>query len=532
MISNAKHSIVRAAGIVALFGLFSKLLGMYRDRLLASNFGAGNVLDAYYAAFRIPDLIYNFLILGTLSVAFIPVFTEYFVKDPREANRIANTILNAAFVGMGAVCAVLLFFVPEITRAIAPGFHGAKLQNTIVLTRLFLFSPVIFAVSSVFSSILNALKRFLLVSLAPIIYNIGIIFGIVFLYPIFGIRGLAYGVLLGALGHALVQVPGIFRAGFKYKPVLQWRHAGVIQIAKLFVPRIFGIDASQISLLIASVIGSTLAAGSIAVFNLANNLQAVPIGIFGLSFAIASFPNLSEKFALKKHGEFNAILRKTAVHILYFTIPISVLILLLRAQIVRVILGTGHFNWTATVLTANSLGIFGISIFAQSLIPLLARAFYARHNTKIPVLIGLGAMAANAILAWFLGRAYGVVGLAWAFSAASIFNMLALYFILISKLKGTPPARGWWPAILKICFAAGLMGLAVHYILIPLAFLFPLRSTIHVFAQGLFAALIGVAVFLGVSKALGIEETAWVVKVIRNRIFGGGSGLGPNPERD
>ncbi len=524
MIANFKHSIVRAAGIVGLFSLFSRLLGMYRDRLFASTFGAGNTLDAYYAAFRIPDLVFNFLVLGTLSVAFIPVFTEYFVSDPKEANRIANTILNAAFIGMGAICIVLLFFVPEITRVIAPGFGGEKLQNTIVLTRLFLFSPVIFAVSSVFSSILNALKRFLLVSLAPIIYNLGIISGIVFLYPVFGISGLAYGVLLGALGHALIQVPGIFKAGFKYRPILHWRHAGVVKIAKLFVPRIFGIDVSQISLLIASIIGSTLAAGSIAIFNLANNLQTVPIGIFGLSFAIASFPNLSEAYALNDHSQFNSILKKTAVHILYFAIPTSILMLLLRAQIVRVILGTGLFNWTATVLTANSLGVFGLSIFAQALVPLFARAFYARHNTKTPVLIGISAMVLNAVLSWFLGRAYGVVGLAAAFSIASIFNMLALYFTLNLK-AGDPRKAGsaqkfaWQSAIIKICIATAFMGIAVHYVLIPLAEIFPLHSTIHVFMQGLIAGIIGMAVFFGASKLFGIEETEWAMQVVKKRIF-------------
>lgn len=519
MIANTKHSILRAAGVVAIFSLLSRILGMYRDRLFASTFGAGNILDSYYAAFRIPDLVFNFLILGTLSVAFIPVFTEYFVEDPKEANKIANTILNAAFLGMGALCLILLFFVPEVTKIIAPGFHGDKFQNTVVLTRLLLLSPVIFAISSVFSSILNALKRFLLVSLAPIIYNIGIICGIVFLYPIFGIRGLAYGVLLGALGHALIQVPGIFRSGFIYKPVLHWQHTGVVKIAKLFVPRIFGIDASQISLLIASIIGSTLASGSIAVFNLANNLQAVPIGIFGLSFAIASFPNLSEKFALKEHGEFNRILQKSIVHILYFTIPLSALLLILRAQIVRLILGTGHFNWTDTVLTANTLGIFGLSIFAQSLVPLFARAFYARHNTKIPVVVGLISMVLNAILSYIFGKIYGVVGLAAAFSIANVFNMIVLYAMLNARLENFGAAF-LFKSVAKICVAAIFMALAAYLSLIPLARIFPLHSTVHVLMQGLCAAVIGVAVFLLVGKGLGVEETSYAYNIVKTRIFG------------
>jgi putative peptidoglycan lipid II flippase len=517
-------SIVRAAGLIGFFTLLSRLVGLYRDRLFASHFGAGDILDSYYAAFRIPDLVFNLLILGTLSVAFIPVFTEYFHKDPEEANKISNTVLNASFLGMACIVLLLLFFVPEIAKLVAPGFTGKKLSETIILTRIFLFSPVIFTVSSVFSSVLNSLKRFLIVSIAPIIYNFGIIFGIIFLYPHFGIRGLAYGVILGALAHLIIQAAAVFyqrgqsRRHFVYHLEMDLKHAGVRKILRLFVPRIFGIDNSQFSLLIGSIIGSVLASGSIAVFNLANNLQAVPIGIFAISFAVASFPNLSESFAKKDDKEFNHIFVKTAINILFFALPISVLMLLLRAQIIRVILGSGNFDWQATKLTANTLGIFAFSIFAQSLIPLVARAFYARHNTKTPVIIGLVSMAFNLILSYILSRHYGVLGVVAGFSIASVFNFLALYMLLRRQLQHLDDNYLLY-AVLKIIFASLLMAIVIYIALYYLGLYFVLDTGWHVFIQGFLAGIIGIAMFLLFSFLLDMEQTRFVFKFLKEKVW-------------
>ncbi|MEK7075824.1 MAG: lipid II flippase MurJ, partial [Patescibacteria group bacterium] len=323
---NQKTTILKSAAILAFFTLLSRLVGLYRDHLLAGKFSIGETLDTYYVAFRLPDLVFNLLILGTLSVAFIPVFTDYFIKDKKEANSIANTILSVTFFGMSVVCLVLYIFVPQITHLMAPGFSGKQFDDTVMLTKIFLLSPIIFTISSVFGSVLNALRRFVLVSLAPIIYNFGIIFGVVYLYPIYGIKGLAYGVILGALLHLCIQMFGALASGFKLKPNLDFKHPGVRKVAKLFVPRILGIDNSQISLLVASIIGTTLMSGTVSGFNLANNIQAVAIGMFGISFATAAFPDLSEQFSREDHQKFGETLSRTVVNILFFLIPISVLL--------------------------------------------------------------------------------------------------------------------------------------------------------------------------------------------------------------
>ncbi len=515
---NNKSSIYKAASILAVFTLLSRIIGLYRDRLFASVFGAGDVLDSYYVAFRIPDLVFNLLILGTLSVAFIPVFTEYFIKDKEEANKIANTVLSITFIFMTAVCVILFFFVPEITRLTAPGFSGEKFDNTVMLTRLFLVSPILFTLSNVFSSVLNSLKRFALVSIAPIIYNFGIIFGITFLYPRYGIAGLGYGVLIGAGLHFLTQMSGALSAGFKLRPNLDIRHPGVKKITKLFLPRILGIDNAQMSLLIASIIGSTLASGTVAIFNLANNLQAVAIGMFGISFAIAVFPHLSESYARKDEPEFNKVLLKTAINILFFVVPISVLLILLRAQVIRVILGTGNFDWQATKLTANTLGIFAISIFAQSISPLFSRAFYSRHNTVTPVIIGLGTLAFNAVISFVLSRAYGELGLVMGFSLSNILNAILLFTFLRPRLQNFND-RVLFTAIAKIVTASALLGLATYVWMHIFSNFFRLDTTINVLIQAVLAGTFGLAVYLAATLSFGLEEAKKALSIVKSRIF-------------
>ena len=210
-------TVSKAAIIVGFFTLLSKLVGLVRDPLLAGKIGVGNTLDIYYAAFRIPDFVFNLLVLGTLSVALIPVFTEWILKDKNKANRISSSVLNVSVSGMAVICLILLIFSAPLTKVLVPGFSGDKLARTIQLMRLFLLSPIIFTASNVFTSYLTASKKFLILSIAPIMYNLGIIFGLFFFYPHFGLMGLGYGVILGALCHMLVQIPEAVRFGWRFK---------------------------------------------------------------------------------------------------------------------------------------------------------------------------------------------------------------------------------------------------------------------------------------------------------------------------
>ena len=290
--------------IIAVLTLFSRITGFLRDLLLASELGVSRSTDIYFTAFRIPDLIYNFLILGTLSAAFIPVFTKYFIKNKSEAWRLTNNVLNVALAGMGLVSLIAFAFASPLMKLVAPGFSDADLIETVKLTRILLLSPIIFTISSVFSSTLLSLKKFLWVNTAPLLYNAGIVIGILFFLPIWGLKGLAFGVILGAILHALIQVPQLISSGWRWKPILNFKDKGVKQVIALLIPRILGLDIAYVNLIIVSVIGSSLAAGTIAAFSFASNIQTVPLGVFALSTSLAIFPVLSEQYAKKQFTAF------------------------------------------------------------------------------------------------------------------------------------------------------------------------------------------------------------------------------------
>jgi putative peptidoglycan lipid II flippase len=523
-------SLRRATTIIAALTLASRLVGLLRDRLLASKFGAGDTLDIYYASFRIPDLLYNLLILGTLSAAFIPIFSQYLLRNKQEANKLANTVLNASTLGIAFLCTIIFIFCEFFVHWLLPGFSGSKLVQTVMLTRLLLLSPIIFTISSLFSNVLISHKRFLVVNLAPVVYNFGIIAGIIFFYPRYGLPGLGVGVLLGAFGHLLIQIPELLRSGFSWQPILDIRTAAARKVGLLFLPRIFAFDASYVSLVIASVVGSVLASGSIAVFNLANNLSAVPLGIFALSTAVAAFPSLSEAYAEKSTERFTRILGKATIQILFFIIPISVLMFILRAHLVRVVLGSGNFNWQNTIDTFNTLGILTVSLFSQALVPLFSRAFYARHDTKIPVVASLLAMLLNAWLSYFFAKHFGVAGVSIGFTVSSVCNFVFLFILMQVKLgKGESEGsrvlatfdRLLFVYILKIVFAsciAGLVAYGARYALVPIL---NTHTGVGLLLQAGIAGLLGCSSYIVLTWKLGFEEARFLLSGLKKAAWWG-----------
>ena len=507
---NAKTTLVVASWIIATSTLASRLIGLFRDRLFASHFGASATLDIYYAAFRLPDFIFNLLILGTLSAAFIPVFVSYRSRSETAADELANRVLSLACIGMSGLCLLLAVFAWPLTHILVPGFSGEKLSQTVTLTRILLFTPLLFTLSSLLGGVLQSYKRFIITSIAPILYNLGIIMGLVWGYPRFGITALAFGVLAGALIHALCHSIAVFWTGFRFHFTLSVHEAGVKKVITLFIPKIFGLDANQVSLLLGSVLGSLLPVGSIAIFNLASNLQAVPIGIFAVSFAVAAFPLLSDSFARKDYDQFLSTLVDTAVQILFFMIPITVLMLVLRVFIVRIALGAGQFSWHDTTITFQTLGIFTLSLCAQSLVPLLARAFYALQNTYIPVICGLVSLLLNAVSSFVLSRHYGILGVAAGFSIGSICNCLLLLIFLhknLENLFGSKKAlrffdRTFEQAITKIAISALGMGVVTYGSLYALEPLLNTRTGLGIFIQAGVASSLGGIVFILLANML------------------------------
>ncbi len=427
------NSIAIAAVLVAASSLISRLLGIFRDRILASQFGAGEQLDIYYAAFRVPDLLFNLIVLGALSAGFIPIFSglvKNFV-DPKKTDNnkaawdLANNVINILSLLLLFFSAIGVIFAPLLVRVITPGFSAAAQLETMNLTRIMFLSPLFLGISGVLGGMLQSFRRFLIYSIAPIFYNLGIIAGALWFSNWLGLSGLAWGVVLGAFFHMVIQIPAVYVLGFRYSLKVNFKDLATLKIGKLMIPRTLSLAITQVDLLVTTIIASSLTAGSLAIFSLANNLQSFPVGIFGISFAIAAFPALSQNAYDKEKLEntFSATLRQ----IFFFVIPATVLLITLRAQIIRVILGAGQFSWQDTILTMNTLAFFSISLFAQASIPLMVRVFYSRRDSKTPFYLGMFTVAADIILCLILSRKMGVTGLALAYSISNILNFLLLW---------------------------------------------------------------------------------------------------------
>lgn len=391
-----------AAFILVLTSLISAILGLIRDRLLAGKFGLGDELDVYYAAFRLPDFISMTLIIGAIGAAIIPIFSEQLVKSREDAFKYLSNLLNVFLVFLILLGLILFIFAPNIISLIAPGFSAEKKDLTVLLTRIMFLSPIFLGISSIISGILRVFQRFLITSLAPLVYNLGIIIGILFFFPLFGLQGLAWGVVLGGIFHLLIQLPILKGLGFRPKKVFHLFEPGFIKTFNLTFPRSIGLAANQINLIVVTAIASSLAVGSIGVLSLAEGLSRPLFTLIGVSFSIAAFPSLCLAFSKKDKEKFEQIFSSTFSKILIFTLPLSLLLFLLRDFLIKIIFKVGKFGLVDAKLTAAAFGLFLIGIFAQSLLLLLAKAFYARQNTKTPALVSVLGMIFNIFFAFFL----------------------------------------------------------------------------------------------------------------------------------
>ncbi len=402
LFNSEARSISAASLVLAVSYALSALLGLFRDRLLAGIFGAGSQLDVYYTAFTVPDFIALILIFGAISAAVVPIFSSHLLRSKGEAFAYLSRLLNVFLGGLIIICVVLMIFTPVLIRLIAPGFSPEKQALAVQLMRIMFLSPILLGASNVISGILQVFHRFLITALAPLLYNVGIITGIIFFVPRMGLPGLAWGVVLGAVLHLLVQIPALRMSGFRHQMSFQFKDPSIRKTIRLMVPRSLGLGAGQLNTIATTAIASTLAAGSIAVFNLAYNLSATFINAVAVSVSTAAFPSMSMAFLQEDHPAFIRKFLNIVKQIFFLTIPLSLMLLMLRVQIVRVFYGVGRFDWTDTRLTAACLGILAFNLTAQALILFLSKSFYAAHNTRIPAVISGATVAFNIILSFTL----------------------------------------------------------------------------------------------------------------------------------
>ena len=377
----------QAALLIGVSSVLAKVLALYRDRLFAGTFGAGETLDIYFAAFRVPDFLYSVSLILATNAAILPIFMHKESRGHESVGRFMSQISSLFLVSMAAIIAVVFFLMPVIATFVAPGFSLAALTKLTILSRILLLSPLVLGFSTLVSNILQAHNRFFVYALSPVLYNLGIISGILFFYPLMGFSGLAWGVILGAALHFLVQVPSLVSLGLFPRPTPRFFGRDIVEVLKFSIPRSVGLGFNQLVLLALTAIASAIGAGSIAVFQFAYNLFGIPLGVIGLSYSVATFPAMTRSFIDGKIDEFVSGVTSSLRHIVFWSLPFVVLFIVLRAHIVRVVLGAGAFGWADTRLTAAALGLFSVSILAQGIVMLLVRAFYAAGKTVFPLIV-------------------------------------------------------------------------------------------------------------------------------------------------
>lgn len=529
-----------AAYLLAIFALLSQVLALVRDKLLAYSFGAGHSLDIYYAAFRIPDLI--FVSVGSLVSASIllPFFIERFNKSNEDGKKFSDSIFTVFFAAIVVASAVAYFLVPYLIPILLPGFaDDSSLADLILSSRIMLLSPFLLGLSNLFSSITQMHRRFLVYAASPLFYNVSIIIGILVFYPMFGISGLALGVALGAFLHMAIQIP--FMAETKLLPrfvrKIDWPHIG--KAIMLSLPRTVTMSANQLATFFLTALASLMSKGSIAVFTLSFNLQSVPLTIIASSYSSAVFPELSQLYVQGKTKEFLEKMIDAARHIIFWSTPIMVLFIVLRAQIVRTVLGAGAFDWSDTRLTAASLALFMISVVGQGLIVLFVRAFYAEGKTTKPLLINVisagfiilvGYVLTKAFFAFPLARLFieellkvngqpgtSVLVLALAYSLGVILNTIFHWWLFAKKFKGfTRPVLS---TLFHAFSSSVIMGYVAFLGLRLFAMIFPLTKVWGVFLQGFCAGIMGILVGIWVLILLKNKELDEVWTTLHRKIW-------------
>lgn len=502
----------QAAYVLGFFALGSQILAIVRDRLLAHEFGAGSELDLYYAAFRIPDILYV-LFASTLSVYVLIPFVSSRISngDASKARDLLSSIFSAFLVAYTSLVVVMWVCAPLLLPYLFPGLTG-NMDTLVAVMRILLLQPLFLGVSSLFGVITQLGHRFVLYAMSPLLYNVGIIVGIIFFYPLWGLEGLAYGVVLGACGHMAVQIPFVQRSSLTIRFVTDIAWKEVLVVLRVSIPRALTLALQQLVLLCLLGIASVMSVGSVSVFQFAFNLQSVPLAIIGASYSIAAFPYLADLFAQKRMHEFGLHITTVLRHIIFWSVPAVALLIVLRAHIVRIVLGTGQFNWADTRLTAAVLALLATSLVAQAVYLLLVRAFYAGSNTRFPFIVTVCGSIFAIVLTYGLFRLY---------SESAIF---AEYLQISFRLTGVAGAEiliialGYSIAIWIQTIILGI--LAFRTFAIPYTWLYA-----HV-GRSLCAALVGAfSSYVTLNFfSKGINETAFLGILIQG-FFGGLMGV-------
>ena len=521
LILKRQSNILSAAVIIMGTIIFSQILGLVRQRLLVAIFGASDTLGVYLASVRLPDFLFQLIIAGALSSAFIPVFSDYLAKGKEsDAHKVASTLLVISLAVFILFSLGLFIFAKQFSSIIAPGFSNEQLNLMANLTRIIIFGEILFIIGSFLSAILQSYNHFFVPGIASALYNLGIILGILFLSPFVGIFSASYGVVLGALIFVAVQLPLIRRLGFVFKPstsIKSIKASGVMDVFKLIWPRTLSIGIFQLGTIITVTLVSFLqnTGRNYVIFDYAQTLAFAPVVLFGQAIAQAAFPVLSKE--RERLFDFKTTFITSFNQTLYLVLPFSVLFLVLRIPIVRLVFGAAQFDWQATVLTGRTLAFFSISIFAQALSYLVSRGFYALHDTKTPLIIGTVTTLIMILLGALFIFVYhlGVESIALAFSVASILNLLTMFLFLNRKTGGfdlVPFAK----TLAKIFLASGFTAFALY---IPIKLLdqlvFDTTKTINLILLTGISSFAGLSLYLFLTWLFDVKEATMFILLFK-----------------
>ncbi|OGM54071.1 murein biosynthesis integral membrane protein MurJ [Candidatus Woesebacteria bacterium RIFCSPHIGHO2_12_FULL_42_9] len=433
LIFSAQTSVLSAATIIMLMVVASRVLGLVRQRVLAHFFGAEE-LSLFFAAFRLPDLVFEVLVFGTFSSAFIPVFTKALKRGRKNAWNIAESVTNIGAIAFLLVGFILALFADPLYSLFAPGYDPTQRAQIVKIARILFAAQGFFVVSYVLTSVLESLRRFLVPALAPLFYNLGIIFGTILLVGKFGLLAPALGVLLGSFLHFLIQLPFAVKLGFRFSPKIKL-NKDVKTIGKLALPRIIEVSFLQASKLVELSLASIISTASYTYFTFASTLQFLPVGLFGSSVAKAALPTLARQAG--NPSDFRRTLLGALYQIIFFVAPMATVLIVLRIPLVRLIFGTDIFSWESTVQTGLVVSAFALGVSFQSAVSLLSRGFYALHDTKTPVIVSIISILVVVVLDFIFIRGFSlpVWGLALAFSIGAGIQAIVLFYLITKRIE-------------------------------------------------------------------------------------------------
>jgi putative peptidoglycan lipid II flippase len=517
------RSLARAGLVVSGAYLVARILGYIRVVVIATTFGAAPELDAFFAAFRIPDLIFQLVAAGAVASALVPMIAGMRAQgEPERAWRVVSTIANLMIAGLFAFAVIAFLAAPVLVPLITPGFEGAQLAQTIDLTRLMLLAPMFLALGSVATAALNGTQRFGAAAVAPVVYDLAIIGAAVLLAPSMGVTGLALGVVAGSLGHLLVQLPPLVRAGFRYLPRIDLSDTQARLALALMGPRVIGLGVTQITFVVMTAVASNLGTGAVSAYTIAFSLLQIPLGVIGVPLGIVLLPSLAKELAVGRTDHYLEILTRSLRILAFVMLPITAIGMVLTVQVVELLLGYGEFDRAAVELTAATLLLFLLGLGAHSIIAVLTRAFYARQDTRTPMVAAVLAVVINTTLALALVGSLGLPAIGLAIAAAAWLEALVLLLVLRRREGQALDLAALGSFLVRIGVAAALAGAAAALVV---SWLFgvpnlgqgtdsSLAAKVGVFAQAVVGTLAGGATYALVTWVLGVRELRTIVTIL------------------